>query len=588
LNQAIWILAGFVGIAGVQGDEPATTTANGRVVEGIVVAAGKPVADARVFFAEAERGFRFVEDATATTDAEGRYRADLARIPWATGSMLQLVLAPGFQVIKRKIEAGRGATTADFELIAQPWKETQIRLEDSSGRPVEGVEVTCSVGAVVWARLKTDAEGCCRLAMAPKMPIALAVKPKGARPIDTNLGVTQDEPASITLPVLPPIRGRVLDPDGRPVPDVAVGYQIGSGPDGEGKMWPFAGGVRAATDGEGRFEIAPHIYARSIRYLIDSKLSKPLALCFADPSFRRIAFRTCDPTRAIELMEVTLRPTRRVRVPIVRGAVVTPPQVRLTSSISIAPRADSPELRLGVISRILQPKEEADEWAVVEEYLPEGSYQLEIFVTGLTDLANVGGLGKASRELVVPSGEGTLDLPPLELETPDLLKLVGKPAPEFSATDLDTGKPVTLADFRGKVVVLELWGYWCGVCNNNMPHLVELHRKFAGRPLSIIALHDQSAQSRAEYERKTATTREHFWGGRDLPFRVLLDRPDPKKPDDVLAEGNGMTIRRYGAREFGSLLVIDQHGTLVARVGHWEHDHLESLVRELVEKAEGR
>ena len=184
------------------------------------------------------------------------------------------------------------------------------------------------------------------------------------------------------------------------------------------------------------------------------------------------------------------------------------------------------------------------------------------------------------------AGRGPLDLPPLALEPPDFQKMVGKPAPEIDATDLDTGRPVKLADFRGKVVVLDFWGYWCGPCLANMPKLMELDRKFAGRPLAILALHDQSVQSRAVYDGKIATARERTWGGRDLPFRVLLDRPDPKKPDDLNPEGTGTTIMRYGITGFPTLFVIDRDGTMIGQVAHSEHDRLESLVRELVEKAE--
>lgn len=162
------------------------------------------------------------------------------------------------------------------------------------------------------------------------------------------------------------------------------------------------------------------------------------------------------------------------------------------------------------------------------------------------------------------------------------------PAPEIHASDLDTGKPVKLADFRGKVVVLEFWGYWCVPCVANMPFLAELHRKLEGRPLAILALHDQSVRSRDAYDRKLATARQRLWAGRDLPFRVLVDRPDPKKPDDRNADGTGTTVVRYGITGFPTLFVIDQDGTVVAQVGHSQHDRLESLVRELVEKAERR
>jgi hypothetical protein len=93
-------------------------------------------------------------------------------------------------------------------------------------------------------------------------------------------------------------------------------------------------------------------------------------------------------------------------------------------------------------------------------------------------------------------------------------------------------------------------------------------------------------QSRLEYDRKIATIRERLWEGRDLPFRVLLDRPDPNKAPDVIPEATGTTIKRYGVRVFPTLLVIDHEGKMAGPVWFTEHDRLESLVRKLVEKAE--
>jgi len=47
---------------------------------------------------------------------------------------------------------------------------------------------------------------------------------------------------------------------------------------------------------------------------------------------------------------------------------------------------------------------------------------------------------------------------------------VGALAPDLSLTDLD-GKPVTLADFRGRPVVLNYWASWCGPCRDEFPEL---------------------------------------------------------------------------------------------------------------------
>lgn len=586
-RRALTLLFLIVGIAGLRGEEPKSTEADGRVVEGMIATAERrPIQGASVLFGQADGGFAFAEGAMATTDAQGRYRADLTKFPWSTGAMRALVLAPGFEAAERTVAAGARASTADFEIKARPWKETRIRLEDGSGRPVADVEVTCSVGSVSWARLRTDAEGCCRIAMAPEIWIGLTAKPEGARPIKATIAVTEGSPGSIRLPVVPPYRGRVLDPEGRPVPNAVVGSGwITKGEHGEWRMGPFYRET-VTTNREGHFELAPVLEIRDYGTRLGPPEVEPL--CFADASFRRVAFRALTPGGAKDPIEVTLRPARRVRVPVATGSIAPDTNALLSTEIKIVPRPERPDWRFYFLLDEQPWKELPDRPAggkVIEEYLPGGTYRIDV---GLYEANGGGKLGEATRELVVPSGEGPLDLPPIELRLTVHREMVGKPAPEIEAIDLDTGRPVTLADYRGKVVILDFWGYWCGPCVGNMPHLVELQRKFAGRPLEILALHDQSVQSRAEYDRKIAAARRHFWGGHDLPFRVALDRPDPRKSDERDPIGSGTTIERYEIKGFPTVFVIDRDGTIVDQVWFSDHERLESLVRKLLEKAEAR
>ena len=60
------------------------------------------------------------------------------------------------------------------------------------------------------------------------------------------------------------------------------------------------------------------------------------------------------------------------------------------------------------------------------------------------------------------------------------------PAPDFKLTGLD-GKPVTLADSHGKVILLNFWATWCGPCRAEIPDLVELQNKYKDR-LQILGL----------------------------------------------------------------------------------------------------
>src|SRR5262245_15861143 len=66
-------------------------------------------------------------------------------------------------------------------------------------------------------------------------------------------------------------------------------------------------------------------------------------------------------------------------------------------------------------------------------------------------------------------------------------------APAFQLNDLD-GKPVSLAEARGKVVLLNFWATWCGPCRAEIPDLVDLQKRYADK-LEIMALATQEDDS---------------------------------------------------------------------------------------------
>jgi peroxiredoxin len=60
-------------------------------------------------------------------------------------------------------------------------------------------------------------------------------------------------------------------------------------------------------------------------------------------------------------------------------------------------------------------------------------------------------------------------------------------APEFSLTDLN-GRQLNLADYKGKVVLLDFWATWCGPCRIEIPGFVQLQERYRAQGLAVIGI----------------------------------------------------------------------------------------------------
>lgn len=128
------------------------------------------------------------------------------------------------------------------------------------------------------------------------------------------------------------------------------------------------------------------------------------------------------------------------------------------------------------------------------------------------------------------------------------------PAPELGARDTG-GISRTLADYRGRVVLLNFWASWCPPCQREMPSMERLRVKMAGRPLEIVAL--DSAE--------TADEVNAFLAKMKLGFPILLD------PD-------GSNTRRWKVFALPTSFLLDANGRVrFVLTGPTEWDEGEAL-----------
>ena len=131
--------------------------------------------------------------------------------------------------------------------------------------------------------------------------------------------------------------------------------------------------------------------------------------------------------------------------------------------------------------------------------------------------------------------------------------------PEVRFQD-DQGRDLTLGDFRGRVVVLNVWATWCVPCRKEMPTLDRLQARLGGKDFLVVAL---------SLDRKGVEAVRGFY--QEVGVKNLAIYVDP----------SGRGSRGLGLPGLPTTLLIDQEGREVARKmgeAEWDRPEMVSLV----------
>lgn len=140
--------------------------------------------------------------------------------------------------------------------------------------------------------------------------------------------------------------------------------------------------------------------------------------------------------------------------------------------------------------------------------------------------------------------------------------------PAISFQD-EAGKAMSLADFRGKVVLLNIWATWCPPCREEMPSLDRLNGKRGGENFEVVAL---------SIDRDTALVKPFYEEFGIQTLRGYFD-PSAQIPNTLRAPGVPTT------------LLIDQEGREIGRAmgpAAWDSPQVEALIDAALARAPGR
>ena len=149
--------------------------------------------------------------------------------------------------------------------------------------------------------------------------------------------------------------------------------------------------------------------------------------------------------------------------------------------------------------------------------------------------------------------------------------ITGTSAPDFAATDM-AGNPVRLSDYRGRVVLVNVWATWCAPCRDEMPSMQRLYEALGDTDFEILAVSIDAQPGQQSPDGQQGGDLQAFAGELGLTFPILHD------PE-------GKIQRIYQTTGVPETFLVGRDGLIYKKVAggtEWDAPVNQELVRRLL------
>jgi thiol-disulfide isomerase/thioredoxin len=171
-----------------------------------------------------------------------------------------------------------------------------------------------------------------------------------------------------------------------------------------------------------------------------------------------------------------------------------------------------------------------------------------------------------------------------------LVELIGKDAAPLKIETWVNGSPLTDADLKGKVVLLDFWAVWCGPCIATFPHLRDWNEKYGDKGLVIIGLTGYYNFKWDDEAKKATRSADEVKHSDEQAMLVKFAESHELKHRFAIATDDSLS-EFYGVTGIPHVVVVDQQGKIrLIRVGSGEqnaHDIGEMLDKLLTDNKTG-